>query len=249
MPSYFSTNGYKNPTDARHGPFSFAQRCDGETYFDHISRPENIRMATAFHETMALHKSGEEGTFVSSYPVLQRLQNTDPERVLFVDIGGGVGHQLLKFRDRVAGVQGRYVLLDLPGAIAQATKLPDAVEKVAHDMFEPLPVVVHGAKAFYLRFILHDWPQVQARTILRNIVDVMKVDSVVLIHELLLSSRGVGQWEAKLDWHMMNLGSLERSEEQWRALVGSVGLEIRGIWWEEEGSQGRRALIECGLKE
>lgn len=46
----------------------------------------------------------------------------------------------------------------------------------------------------------------------------------------------------------MNVGALERTEAQWRALVGEVGLEIKGIWKEEKGLKGLRVLIECGLK-
>jgi acyl-coenzyme A synthetase/AMP-(fatty) acid ligase len=50
-----------------------------------------------------------------------------------------------------------------------------------------------------------------------------------------------------MDWHMMQLGSLERTEKQWRALAESCGLEVKDIWWETE-SVGRRGLIECVKK-
>lgn len=255
MPDYFAKNGYTNPSDARTGPFSFAYQCNGETYFDFIARPgaESARMATAFHETMALQKTGEEETFVTSYPVDTRLAPSSSaasaaSRILFVDIGGGVGHQLVKFQARASSLPGTCVLLDLPGVLAQAPSLPN-VTKLAHSFFEPLPAQIHGAKAFYLRMILHDWPAMQATTILRNIVAAMAQDSVLLIHEVILPETGTGHFEAKMDWHLMNIGALERTEGQWRELVGSVGLEINGIWWEEEGTRGRRALIECGLKE
>lgn len=248
MPDYFASNGYRNPIDARHGPFSFAYQCEGESYFEYLGKPENARMSSAFNETMALQKTGEEETFVLSYPVSERLSNEDPERVLFVDVGGGVGHQTIKFRDRAAQLKGKLVVEDLPAVLEQASELPQDIVQVGHDFFKPQPESVKGAKAFYLRMILHDWPQMQAETILRNIVEVMAEDSVVLIHEVILPETDVGHFEAKMDWHLMNLGALERTEEQWRALAASVGLEIQGIWWEEEGSKGRRALIECGLK-
>lgn len=248
MPDFFQANGYQDPKDARYGPFSFAYQCEGTTYFDFLNRPENERMATAFNETMALQKSGEEATFVSSYPVSERLRIDDPERVLFVDVGGGVGHQLAKFRARADGLPGKLVLQDLPAVIAQADSLPEGVFKVGHDFFQPLPDSVRDAKAYYLRMILHDWPQTQANIILKNIVDVMAKDSVVLIHEIIMPETDVPSFEAMMDWHMMNIGALERTEEQWRLLVDGVGLEIKGIWREEQGLKGLRALIECGLK-
>lgn len=248
MPDYFAANGYQNPVDARDGPFAFAYQCKGETYFDYLSRSGNERMATAFNETMALQKSGEEVTFVSSYPVRERLSINESERVLFVDVGGGVGHQLLKFRERATSLVGKYVLEDLPGVLAQANDLPEEVVRLGHDFFQPQPPSVHGAKSFYLRMILHDWPQTQALDILRNIVAAMASDSVVLIHEIIMPESEVSHFEAKMDWHLMNLGASERTEKQWRTLVAEVGLEIKGIWWEEEGMKGRRALLECGLK-
>ena len=249
MPDFFARNGYKNPTDARDGPFSFAYNCRGETYFDYMAKVENERMSTAFNETMALQKSGEEESFVKNYPVVERLSIDDPEKVLFVDVGGGVGHQLIKFRERAKDLKGKLVVEDLPAVLAQANDLPEDVLKVEHDFFQPQPESVRGAKAFYLRMILHDWPQMQAETILKHIVDVMAKDSVVLIHEVLLPETEVEHFEAKMDWHLMNLGALERTEEQWKALVGGLGLEVKGIWWEEEEMKGKRALIECGLKD
>jgi hypothetical protein len=248
MPDYFASISYKNPNDANTGPFSYAYNCMGSSFFDYLAKPENERVAQAFNETMALQKSGEETTFVESYPATERLSISDPSRVLFVDVGGGVGHQLLKFRSRFTTLPGRLVLEDLANVVSAAVDLPQDVEKVGHDFFTPQPSIVHGAKAFYLRMILHDWPEKQARTILSHIVDAMAQDSVLLIHEVILPETGAGYFEAKMDWHLMNLGALERTEEQWKVLLGSVGLEVKGIWWEKEQMQGKRALIECGLK-
>ena len=142
----------------------------------------------------------------------------------------------------------RRVLLDLPRVISQAESLPEDVVKVEHGFFQPLPEAVRGAKAFYLRNILHDWPQTQASVILRNVTDAVVEDSVVLIHEILLPKTGVFYFDAMMDWHMMDIGALERTEAQWKTLVGSVGLEIKVIWEEEEGLKELRVLMEYGLK-
>ncbi len=65
--------------------------------------------------------------------------------------------------------------------------------------------------------VLHDWPQIQAE------------DSVVRIHEVILPENNVEHFEAKMDWHSINLASLERTEEQWRQLTGDVELEVKVI--------------------
>jgi hypothetical protein len=247
MPDYFAANGYRNPTDALDAPFNFAHDCKGSTYFEFLARPGNERLSETFNETMELQKSSEDVEFMKSYPAAERLNITDPERVLFVDVGGSMGHQVRKFGEKYPELKGKLVLEDLPQVVDKAVDVPSSIIKVGHDFFTPQPDVVKGAKAYYVRMVLHDWPEKQAVKILSNIVDVMASDSVILIHESILPETGVGHLEAKLDWHMMNLGASERTEKQWSALADSVGLKVNGIWWEEQGL-GRRGLIELGKK-
>jgi hypothetical protein len=127
MPDFFAANGYNHPVNARDSPFCFAYQCKGETYFDYMNKPENVRMFRAFNETMTLRKPGEHDAFVQAYPVKERLAIFEPLRPLFVDIGGGVGRQVRKFCERTRGMQGVCMLLDLPSVIAQAKDLPDGV--------------------------------------------------------------------------------------------------------------------------
>jgi hypothetical protein len=247
LPEYLASTSYANPSDALDAPFNSAFNCKGESYFELIARPGMERYAKAFNTTMKLKTVGEQETFVKSYPAAERLRNDDPERVLFVDVGGSMGHQVRKFADAYPSLQGKLVLEDLPSVVDAATDVPESIIKVAHDFFKPQPETVRNAKAFYMRMILHDWPMKQAKAILSNIVDVMADDSVVLINDLVLPERGVGHLESKMDWHMMQLGAQERTEKQWKELAESAGLEVKQIWWEEE-STARRGLIECTKK-
>jgi hypothetical protein len=247
IPEYFAANGYQNPTDALDGPFNFAHACKGSTYFEYMARPGNKRLSHAFNQTMEMKKGTEEDDFAVAYPSADRLKNGDPERVLFVDVGGNMGHQVRRFAETYPELKGKLILEDLPQVVEAAKDVPDSIAKVGHDFFTPQPESVRGAKAYYLKMILHDWPESQAKKILENIKDVMADDSVVLVHEAILPDTGVGHMEAKLDWHMMNLGALERTEQQWGELAESVGLKINGIWLEEQGL-GRRGMIEMGKK-
>ena len=250
MPEYFAQNGYQNPKDAYDAPFQLAHNCKGETYFEYVARPGNERLSEAFNITMEMQKTEDEASFLPVYPAEERLKNDDLERVLFVDVGGGLGHQVSRFKTRYPHLPGKLVLTDLPQVVDKAVDLPDSIVKIGHDFFTPQPEVVKNAKAFYLRMILHDWPEKQARAILSNIVDVMADDSVVLVHEVVLPETGIAHLEAKMDWHMLNMGALERTEKQWADLADSVGLEIKGIWMQgkAEDPLGRRGLIEMGKK-
>ncbi|KAH7076143.1 S-adenosyl-L-methionine-dependent methyltransferase, partial [Paraphoma chrysanthemicola] len=230
IPEYLAENGYKNPTDAHDAPFNLAFDFKGKTYFDLMAQPGNERLADAFNKTMEMNKSQDDAKFINSYPAAERLKQDDPDRVLFVDIGGSLGHQVRKFAETYPSLAGKLVLEDLPEVIEQAIDVPSSITKIGHDFFTPQPASVKHAKAFYLRMILHDWPEKQARSILSHIVDVMADDSVVLIHEVIMPEAGVGHQDATMDWHMFVIGSLERTQKQWTELADSVGLKVNGIW-------------------
>jgi hypothetical protein len=68
--------------------------------------------------------------------------------------------------------------------------------------------------------------------------------SKLLINENVIPDSGP-YWEAtSLDLIMMIVGSCERSERQWRALLESAGLRIVKIWTAQKGVE---SLIECEL--
>ena len=49
-----------------------------------------------------------------------------------------------------------------------------------------------------------------------------------------------------MDWLVMALGAVkERTEKQWRGLLGQAGLSITGIWTYEQGTE---SLIEAEVK-
>ena len=82
-----------------------------------------------------------------------------------------------------------------------------------------------------MRNIMHDWPDDKCRQILCNIMSAMSTDSVILIDEMVLPNRGAHWRATQLDITMMTcLAVLERSEEQWYELLGSVGLKIVKIY-------------------
>lgn len=247
MPEYFASHGYTSPTDSTDAPTNAGYGHKG-TWFDLLALPGNERYQAAFNTTMTLQRSSADASWTNSgYPALERLKNNDEGRVVFADIGGGVGHQLVKFSAQFPELKGKLLLEDLPSVVDTATSLPGHVVKVGHSFFTPQPDQVKGAKAYYMRTILHDWPQKQAQSILENLRDAMSEDSVVLIHESVLPEEGFTAVDAKMDWHMMSIGALERTEKQWYELAESAGLKVNGVWW-EEADLGRKALIELGKK-
>ena len=121
--------------------------------------------------------------------------------------------------------------------------------KVSGGRNDPQTVILTrqpGARVYYLRSILHDWPDDKCKLILKHLASAMKPGySKILINELILPDQGCGIIPAQLDMTMMVcLGAMERSEKQWHELVGSAGLKIEKIWTDASDADG---IIELAL--
>ena len=94
------------------------------------------------------------------------------------------------------------------------------------------PSSLTGARFYYLRNILHDWPDPPARLILQNISLAMTPGmSRLLINEVVVSLQNSGNFPTHSDFNMMSLlAGMERTKIQWEQLLASVGLEIKKIW-------------------
>lgn len=78
-----------------------------------------------------------------------------------------------------------------------------------------------------MRNILHDYPDEKCRVILRNIMTAMGKDSRIIIDEIVLPDSNVSWQAAQVDLTMFcRHGAMERTQAQWKTLLGSVGLEI-----------------------
>lgn len=89
---------------------------------------------------------------------------------------------------------------------------------------------VRRAKFYYLRTVVHDWDDEKAAAILLRLLPALGPDSVILIDEMALPTTGAHWWSACLDLHMYAvLGALERTTDQWQALLGRCGLKALEI--------------------
>lgn len=228
--AYFEERGYKNPNDAYDAPFQLAYNTK-EHYFDWLKK--NPEAQESFNAVMTTSQRFRGEDWFEVFPVTEKLKlnASASERALLVDIGGGVGHDLIAFRNRFPELTGKLILQDLPQVIdAIREPLPDGVIAVGHDMFKPQPI--QGAKAYYLRTVLHDWPEKQALEALSRIREAMAEDSILLIHEHTTpEGANVPPLAATLDFHMMEIFSaLERTEKEWVALLEKADFKIAKVW-------------------
>ncbi|KAK3314586.1 O-methyl transferase B [Apodospora peruviana] len=221
LPAYLKKTNYKTPIDEVNTCFQDVwNRPNAYALFtDH---PENL---TAFNDYMALRRKPDL-TWLSVYPVAEEAKDSqsDPDRPVFVNIGGGVGHQCAQFKEKYPDLAGRVILQDMPHSIAKALPTP-GVENMVHDIFQPQPI--KGAKFYHMRGVLHNHPPHKVRKLLEHIKSVMAPDSVLLVDEMVLPETGVSYDVASLDMTMMGVfASLERTEAQWRDTFRDVGLEL-----------------------
>ena len=268
LPRHLARTGYRNPTDNKRTALSLARNMDGSAVFDILSADPTSRDA---FNTWVSHSTGDGTPWSDIYPLTSRLRPPlDPNKALFVDIGGGLGHQALRFRTTFPSLPGTVTTQDLSSLVArdpeQATRLRGAdVEMVEHDFFHPQPPASRGAAFYYLRWVLHDWPDAEAVRILTNVRGAMTPGySRVLLNEWVLDfdARDSGPvpvvddappittttttttatptatplFAANMDVNMMSAGAgMERSAAQFRSLMAAAGLRVTGIWTKGDG--------------
>ena len=112
------------------------------------------------------------------------------------------------------------------------------VRSAANQGFVPSVVDVYpnrltntpGAKFYYLKTVIHNWPDHKVREILQNIIPAMSAHSVILIDEMVLPDSGVNWHATSMDLTMMALlAAVERTRTQWAELLDSVGLKIKKV--------------------
>ena len=197
-----------------------AQRRErGENWFNYFPAEERFAAAAA---------GEKEGT-----PVL-------------VDIGGGLGSDLMAFQLRYPWIKSRLILEELPDIVASISDLPASIETLPYDFFTPQPII--GASFYYFRTILHDWPDKEALLILQRLRSAMTETSTLLINEFIMPDAAAPSLPSKLDLSMMAIfSSMERTYKQWENLLQSAGLTIVRTWSAPTANTEHASLIEACL--
>jgi O-methyltransferase domain len=145
-------------------------------FFDWLYLPENVsRYGDRFGRAMMGSSIVLFDNLLDQYDWTQ-FEKGDK----IVDVGGGVGHMGLLVKKKVKpGIE--VIIQDLPVVVEQGRATPghEILEFQVHDFFTEQPVI--GAKLYYLRRIMHDWPDSICQTILGHIIKAMNAESKILI--------------------------------------------------------------------
>jgi demethylsterigmatocystin 6-O-methyltransferase len=224
MPRWLKERKYLNMDNTKDLPFHMALHTDLAP-FDYL-KSDPLQMKALGH-VMVLDATH---SWTSTYPVEKELQgfNASDGSAVLVDIGGGFGQHSVLFKDKFPQIEGRIVVQDLPSTLKHLPAKPAGIDFEEYDFFTPQPI--RSAKFYYLRHIMHDWPDVDCIRILKNIIPSMGPDSLILIDDVVLPETKVPwQVSAMIMMMMAALGGTERSKEDWESLLDRAGLKVAHI--------------------
>ncbi|MGO8946444.1 MAG: methyltransferase [Ktedonobacterales bacterium] len=158
-----------------------------------------------------------------------------------VDVGGGTGTLLAEILRTRPGIRG--ILLDLPRTVArsgetfEAAGVAERTTIVGQSFFDPLPA---GADLYLLKSVLIDWPDQEAKAILRRCAEAARLNGRVVILGGVSPDADAGG--RSFDLLMMVLvGGKDRSLKEFRELAREAGLEVTAADRQPSG----RFFVEC----
>ncbi|KAI4196705.1 MAG: hypothetical protein LQ350_006396 [Teloschistes chrysophthalmus] len=197
LPEFLKETGYQN--ESKSSAFQKGHGTELELFPWLRERPNDLKN---FQAVMQINKDNSN-TYVVPF---DDSVSCGHDGVIFVDIGGNVGHQAAEVLSKHPELAGRVMVQDL-GEVIQ--RHPD----------------IKGAKYYYLRHILHNWTDNEAVQILANIVPAMSADSLVAIDEVVMPEMNAHSWPAGLDIQMYAMfRTMERTALQWDAILDKAGL-------------------------
>ncbi len=202
----------------------------GETAFKYVHGAEvfdyfktDPEFFSIFNNAMTSNSRREAPGIASAYDFSQ-FQT-------LVDVGGGLGLLLSEVMKTAPKLRG--TLFDLPEVVAKAKATFDAagvVDRVTIEggsFFDSIPV---RADAYMMKYLLHDWDDARARTILENCVQSMNPGGKVLVIDYVIPESNEPHIGKLLDIEMLIMaGGNERTRTQFEDLFSTVGLKLTQI--------------------
>ncbi|KAF7562798.1 hypothetical protein G7046_g1318 [Stylonectria norvegica] len=242
MPKYFDEYHRREPQGPTHNPYSFANGQPDKPFWDIMNQdPERMR---AFMQAMKAAEAMMPVMGVYSYEWLRDEMESNTERVLLVDVGGGKGHAVQGIcKENPWLTKERCVVQDREDVIREAKALDVAelrgVKMMGHDFNLEQPI--KGALVYHLRRCLHDYGDSICVQMLQRLADAMAQDSRLVIIEQVVGNPP-SQMAAHFDFVMLSIGGKERTAKDFERLTKEAGLRVLKI---HERAGVPVAAVEC----
>jgi hypothetical protein len=260
-PGYYHKYGFKSPEDFKNVPFTFAHGAQDEGFFDLLVKDENkFKLFNDAMEIMAVLGMKPLG---SLFAFDKLVSNEDG--VALVDIGGGKGQMLKAIQEAYPHMKGKLVLEDLKAVLDGGVIVSEDVKLQTYDFFKEvqpikgkppcveevtrrIPLTTRLGSNYFLKSIIHDWPDEACLQILSNLAPAMRghPHSKLLICELVLPDQYPEPAKVVRDIMMLFIGGQERNLFQWHGLLQRAGFKIVNV----HGAGGdNSSIIEAVLDE
>ena len=219
LPTFLEQNEYRNPDSIDNCPWHPGYNKELNVMKYLFTHPQQHKEFNSFMTHQRLNSKNWLDAYTPDLSV-------PADRVLLVDIGGGVGHMCVALNQRYPNLLGRVILQDVPETI---NSLPGAqpFEAMVHDYYTEQPIKL--AKYYYFRNIMHNLTDEDCQRVLMQTKTAMGPGSKILVDDIIVPIQGAHWRTVQLDMLMMSAcGAIERTEEQWHALFGSVGMKAIG---------------------
>ena len=239
---YYQGKEVKAPEDPKYNPYTWTHGMEGQDWIAVATRnPENLKLfAKAFSGRWNYTPATGTYPFEQLTGLSEKCEAQG--RPFIVDIGGAQGSTMKEIKQAFPDLKGQIFVQDIPKMINSIPEgfLPAElnIHPVVHNFWEPQSIPKAGV--YYLRRVLHDWPNPRAAEILGHVVKVMADDSRLLVAEHVIPDR-VQMEDTSGYWADVVMGMFagrERSRQDWEELFDMAGLEIVKIWTKKGTTQG-----------
>lgn len=137
LPDFLERTGYQNPNDNMHCPFQLAYNTDKASF---VWMQEHPDLLANFGILMA-GTWGRDQSWLDVLDVRSLVQSAhpSPDKILFVDVGGGIGQQCALLKERLPDLPGKVVLQDVEKNVMNM--LPTlGVEGMVFEFWEEQPI-------------------------------------------------------------------------------------------------------------
>lgn len=199
----------------------------GEIAFDHLFGMDVWKYFSQNPEDAATFNNSMSALTAVTNEAITRLYDFSSFNTL-VDVGGGHGGLITEILKSNPGLRG--VLFDSPEVITgarpkiEAAELADRCEMVSGDFFKAIP---GGGDAYVMKWIIHDWDDQKAITILKNCRTSMQPNSKLILLECVVPEGNEPHFSKFIDLNMLVMtGGKERTEKEFAELLSAAGFRL-----------------------
>jgi ubiquinone/menaquinone biosynthesis C-methylase UbiE len=199
----------------------------GEIAFDSYFGADIWKYFTQHPEDSAVFNDSMSGITAAANEAIMSVYDFSPFKKV-IDIGGGHGGLITSILKQNPEAQG--VLFDAPQVIAgarqklEANGVANRCETVAGDFFKAVP---EGGDVYVMKWIIHDWEDEKAITILKNCRRHMQPNGRLIIVDCVVPENDEPDFSKTFDLNMMVMtGGKERTKAEFEQLLAAAGFKL-----------------------